>query len=75
MLEELPPNKTSGPDAIPKRELKGTAKEISPFMACLYNASLWTRELPKNWTQANITPIFKKGSCRLGEASLVKLSL
>jgi hypothetical protein len=62
LLNKLSPNKASGPDSIPNRILKEVAKEISPFLTKLFNTSLECGQLPKDWTQANVTPIFKKGS-------------
>ena len=62
LLKQLSPNKASGPDAIPNRILKEVAHEISPFMAHLFNTSLQFGQLPKEWTQANVSPIYKKGS-------------
>ena len=62
LLKDLSPNKASGPDAIPNSIIRGVAHEISPFMARLFNESLKSGDLPKDWTQANVTPIYKKGS-------------
>ena len=62
LLRELDPGKASGPDGIPNRILKGTANEIAPFMTILFNNALATGTLPKDWTTANVTPIYKKGS-------------
>jgi hypothetical protein len=62
LLRKLSPNKASGPDSIPNRILKEIATEIDPFLTKFFNASLECGQLPKDWTQANVTPIFKKGS-------------
>ena len=60
LLKDHSSNKASGPDAIPNRILIGVASEISPFMARLYNASLQSGQLPNDWTQGNVTLIYKK---------------
>jgi len=40
--------------------LKETASEISPILSLLQQ-SLDTHEVPNDWKEANIVPIFKKG--------------
>jgi hypothetical protein len=62
LLKNLKVNKASGPDNIPNRVLKEIATEIAPFMTKLFQHSVNTGTLPKEWTTANIAPIFKKGN-------------
>ena len=62
LLKKLKPNKASGPDAIPNIFLKETAAQIAPFLTHLFNLSLTTGQLPDDWVNANITPVFKKGN-------------
>ena len=59
-LENLDPAKACGPDKIPGRLLKATAKEIAPSLCQLFNMSLELGSLPGNWKMANITPVFKQ---------------
>ena len=42
--------------------LQSLAKEITPVVHFIFTQSLCTGELPTEWTQANVVPIFKKGS-------------
>ena len=62
LLVGLDPNKASGPDGIAPRILIELASEISPVLTHLFNQSLQTGQVPTDWRQANVTPIFKKGS-------------
>ncbi len=62
LLSELNASKASGPDNIPCRVLKELADELAPVLTLLYTQSLETGEVPKDWSKADITPIFKKGS-------------
>ena len=62
LLKDINPNKASGPDEIPCRLLKGLATELAPCLTALFNQSIETACLPKDWLNANIAPVFKKGS-------------
>ena len=59
-LENLDPNKACGPDNIPGRILKETAREIAPSLCRLFNLSLTLGVFPAAWKRANITPTFKQ---------------
>lgn len=61
LLQKLNPNKATGPDMLPARIMKELAAEISPLLAIIYQKSLDTGTIPKNWKTANVTAIFKKG--------------
>jgi hypothetical protein len=41
--------------------LKETAKQISPALTLVFQASINQGKLPEEWKSANITPLFKKG--------------
>ena len=62
LLRDLKPKKASGPDCVPARFLKETATELAPALSAFFTQSLNKSTLPKNWTQADITPIYKKSS-------------
>ena len=54
-------NKAPGPDKLPTKILKLAATEISPALTKLFQISLNTGEVPRDWKEANIVPLFKKG--------------
>lgn len=62
LLEDMEPNKASGPDQIPARILKECANEIAPILTAIFTQSLHTGELPSDWLISHISPIFKKGN-------------
>ena len=59
-LQNLDPNKACGPDNIPGRILKETAREITSIFCRLFNLSLTLGVFPAAWKRAKITPIFKQ---------------
>ena len=61
LLENLNPNKAMGPDRLHPRVLKETARAVAPILQIIFSKSLENGEVPDNWKQANIAPIFKKG--------------
>ena len=62
LLDRIDVSKTSGPYKLPGRLLQRLAKEITPVVHFIFTQSLCTGKLPTEWTQANVAPIFKKGS-------------
>jgi hypothetical protein len=61
VLNNLNPNKASGPDKISIRLLKECACSITPSLTYLFNKSLHTGDLPTEWKLSNIIPLHKKG--------------
>ncbi|XP_072041206.1 uncharacterized protein [Amphiura filiformis] len=61
LLKDLKVNKAAGNDGITPWILKTTAEVIAPALTIIFRSSLETGKLPKDWLQANISPIFKKG--------------
>ena len=61
LLQNLDPTKATGPDEIPARILKQYAPEFAPHLAYIFNISLARGDVPTDWRQANVIPIFKKG--------------
>ena len=60
-LNRLNPCKATGPDKFPVRILKETANIITPVLTKNYQQSINTDQIPEDWKNANIVPIFKKG--------------
>ena len=61
-INSLGPNKAPGPDSFTPKLLKGICPSISPLLAQIFNKSLDAAEFPVVWKDANVVPIFKKGS-------------
>ena len=61
LLKVLNPSKALGPDELHPRVLKELSKELGPVFAHLFQQSINTGEIPKEWSLANICPLFKKG--------------
>ena len=62
LLQGLNPSKALGPDGLHPRVLKELAKELGPVFAHLL---INMDEIPKEWSLANICPLFKKGDMSL----------
>ena len=60
-INRLNEKKASGPDKIPITILKKTAIAITPVLSFIFQQSLDTGEIPQDWKNANVVPIFKKG--------------
>ena len=60
LLKGLNPSKALGPDEFHPRVLKELATELGPVFAHLFQQSMDTGEIPKEWSLANICPLFKK---------------
>ena len=58
LLKDLNHLKATGPDEVPSRILPIEAEELAPVLVNLYQHSI---EVPQEWRDANVVPIFKKG--------------
>ena len=61
LLANLNLHKGTGPHLIPPTVLKELSHDISPILEIIFNISLQTGQVPNDWKEANIAPIFKKG--------------
>ena len=60
-LQKLKPNKSPGVDNIYPVVLKHTAASIAQPLSHIFQESLNKNEIPSDWRNANVTPIYKKG--------------
>ena len=60
-------SKAAGPDLIPGRMLNMLAPVLAPIVHAIFTQNLDTGELPRDWSLANVAPIFKKGNRGLAE--------
>ena len=67
LLEKINIYKAAGPDLIPGRMLKHVSPRVRIDCACYFTQSLDTGELPRDWSLANVAPIFKKGNRVMAE--------
>ena len=61
LLKNLKTHKATGPDEIPAYILKTAADELAPALAWFFQLSIDQGEIPQDWRQALVVPIFKKG--------------
>ena len=60
LLRDLKIHKATGPDEVPAFILKSAASQLSPILTRLYQHSLHNGEVPTDWKNAHIVPVFKK---------------
>ena len=61
-IKAIKDNKSPGVDGIPPKLLMETVEQISIPLARVFNLSLKEGVVPFEWKEANIIPLFKKGS-------------
>ena len=61
-IKAMKDNKSPGVDGIPPKLLMETVEQISISLARVFNLSLTEGVVPFEWKEANIIPLFKKGS-------------
>jgi len=60
-LSNLNTSKATGADGIPAKLLRMVAPGIAKSLIKLFNYSLKTGQIPKDWKVAHVTPVPKKG--------------
>jgi hypothetical protein len=73
-LAALNPNKASGSDKIHPRVLKQAARGFATPLCIMFKKSISSGTIPRLWKEANVSPIFKKGS-RLDAVNYRPISL
>jgi hypothetical protein len=66
-LAEINVNKCIGVDDLHPKLLYELRDELVKPLCVLFNLSLETGSLPQDWRDANVTPLFKKGSKSMAE--------
>ena len=61
-IRDMKDNKSPGVDGIPPKLLLEILEQISIPLATVFNLSLEEGIVPLEWKEANIIPLFKKGS-------------
>ena len=61
LLDNLKPRKASGTNSTPPKVLIELSSEITPLSEMIFRCSLTTGQVPEDWKEANVAPIFKKG--------------
>ena len=61
-IKAMKDNKPLGVDRIPPRLITETVEQVSIPLARVFNLSLKDGVVPSEWKEANIIPLFKKGS-------------
>jgi hypothetical protein len=66
-VKDIKPSKAMGPDQIPNIVLKTCAKTLAPGMTKILQKSIEYGELPDDWLNANVAPVYKKGDVHKAE--------
>ena len=61
-IKNLNEFKAFGVDKVSNAVLKNCAESFIKPLKLFFDKSLMTGEVPKEWKEANVTPLFKKGS-------------
>ena len=62
MLENLKEDKTPGIDELHPKFLKDVRREVGAFLSEIFNESIKSGVIPRDWMDAIVTPLFKKVS-------------
>ena len=67
LLRKVNTSKAIGPDNISNVILKECASQLAPGLSEIFQNSIDSGKLPTDWTNANVSPVFKKGDVHLAE--------
>ena len=65
LLKDLNPHEAAGPDQIKPLDLQKLRDVIAPILQVIFQRSLNTGRVPKDWGTAFVCPLFKKGGTSL----------
>ena len=60
LLQNINPNKATGPDQISGRVLKELCKDVTPAIKLIFQKSISSGKVPMDWKHANVCPVYKK---------------
>ena len=60
-LQNQHPHKATGPDEIPAFIIRAAASQLAPLLARIYQRTLDHGEIPQDWRDALVVPIFQNG--------------
>ena len=66
LLKNIVTSKVCGPDNISNIILKNCAVQLAPGLRTIFQLSVDSGTLPKDWLNANVSPVFKKRRCSYG---------
>ena len=69
LLNGINPNKAQGPDELPAKVLKELAFELAPALTKIFESSYETGDVPPEWKQANVAPIYKGKNSNKSDAA------
>ena len=73
-MKDLNPHKAAGPDQIKPLVLQKLRDVIAPILQVIFQRSLNTGRVPKDWSTAFVCPLFKKGDTSLA-SNYIPISL
>ena len=74
-IEALDSSKSAGPDDLHARVLKETAAEIATPLEYIFNRSLDSGEIPRDWKMAHVVPIYKNKGIKNDPSNYRPISL
>ena len=75
LLKNIVTSKASGPDNIPNIILKKCAVQLAPGLRTIFQLSVDSGTLPKDWLNANVSLVFKKGDVHMTENYVIDFSI
>ena len=60
LLHDIKVDKAAGPDELPNRVLQECAAEITHAVTATLQKSVDSGELPEDWRDANVAPVYRK---------------
>ena len=61
ILDSIKVDKAAGPDELSNRVLQDCLRKITPAVTAIFKKSVESGELPSDWRNANVAPVYKKG--------------